>query len=419
MSKAVLIQSDATQWLDHFGISDRANAAKLLALVTLVPSDLLREKIIGLLEERLKSEPGPVALFNESERRKWKGEPNRLFKNEEKRANSARKGKRIVRTVGSRGPALVPQQRYIDELIGSEGVVGNILTQFRKTHQQNVFLSPGPDTFRSKCIRRFILVTDFIGSGSRIETYLDAAWRSTSVRSWWSRRGAAGLHFEVVAYAGTEAGIERVKRHPSQPQVFVEMRCPTIRTSFPPGEAARMEDLCIRHAPPDSKPLGFDEIGALIAFGHGMPNNAPAMFWKSTRLRRALFPERTTISAGSPFQSVSVQAHEEERLKLAAQTSVPARPIVPLDIETIVLSALRRSPRHAEAVSGRLGLELFRVRAAFVELRQRGWIDQYQQLTERGRVVVRRLANSEAQVVLPKLNEKPYFPESLRMPRDV
>src|SRR5687768_12083401 len=114
MCKAVLDQTDATLWLAHFEDSDRANAAKLLALIKLVPSDLLREKIIGTLEERLKSEPGSVALFNESERRKWKGEPNRLFTNELKRANPKKKGKKIVRSVGNRGPALVPRQRYID-----------------------------------------------------------------------------------------------------------------------------------------------------------------------------------------------------------------------------------------------------------------------------------------------------------------
>ncbi len=418
MTKTFLSQVDATQWLDQFDAADRTDAAKLLALVRLVPSDLLRAEFIGLLEDRLARGKTPVGLFNESERRKWKGKPNRLFK-EKKRANPAAKGKKIARAYGNAGPPLVPRQHYVDEEIGSEGVMANILTQFWKTHRQSVILSPGPDRFRRERIRRFILNTDFIGSGKRVEDYLNAAWRLGSVRSWWSRRGTGGLHFEVVAYAGTDEGIARVEKHPCQPQVFVVTRCPTIRTVFLPAHATVMEDLCTRYAPPGSEAFGFSKVGALLAFGHGMPNNAPVMFWKSTPKWRALFPERTTISTGSPFSVASSETLQKERLELASETVVVGPPIVPVDVETIVLSALRRSPRHAEAVSGRLGLDLPRVHDALKQIRQRGWIDEHQQLTERGRLVIKRLVKSETQTTLPKRPEELYFPESLRMPRDV
>lgn len=418
MSKAILSQIDASRWLDQFDPVDRADAAKLLALVKLVPSDLLRAEFTGLLAHRLACGETPVGLFNESERRVWKAQPNRLFK-EKTRKNPAAKGKKIARAYGDAGPPLVPRQRYVDEEIGSEGVMANILTQFWKTHRGNVILSPGPDRFRSARIRRFTLSTDFIGSGARVEKYLNAAWRIGSVRSWWSRRGTSGLHFEIIAYSGTAEGIARIERHSCQPQVFVVTRCPTIRTVFPRAQAAMMEALCTRYAPRGSEALGFGESGSLLAFGHGMPNNAPAMFWKSTRRWRALFPERTTISAGSPFSVASSETLEKERLELAAQTVVVGSPIDPVDIESIVLSVLRRSPRHAEAISGRLGLDLRRVHDALKQLRQRGWINEHQQLTDRGRLMIRRFAKSETQITLPKWPEEPYFPQSLRMPRDV
>jgi len=288
-----------------------------------------------------------------------------------------------------------------------------------KAHRGEVILSPGADRFRSSRIRRFIINTDFIGSGERAEKYLNAAWRIRSVRSWWSRRSRGGLRFEILAYAGTDAGIARLERHPSQPRVFVVTRCPTIQSVFTRGQAVMMEDLCNRYAPPNSQALGFGNNGALLAFAHGMPNNAPAMFWKSRRKWRALFPERTTISGSSPFSVVASETLEAARLQAAVKSVSVGPAVVPVDIKSIVLSALRRSPRQAEAISGRLGLELAVVNNAFDQLRRRGWIDEHQQLTERGRMVIERLAKQKTKVFLPSPPETGYFPETLRMPRDV
>jgi hypothetical protein len=418
MNKAILEQAEVRTWIDQFASGDRIEAAKLLALVKLVPSDVLRAELIGLLKRRLAAGGQPIALFNESERRMWKGKPNRLFK-EEVRANPKIKSKKISRAVGKIGPELVPRQRSIDDEVGSEGVMANILTQFARSHRKVAILSPGPDRFRIEGIRRLVLCTDFIGSGERIERYLNAAWRLGSVRSWWSRRNQRGLHFEVLAFSGTEDGIARIERHACRPKVYVVARCPTIRSVFPPAQAAVMENLCKRYSPLPSRSLGFGESGALLAFGHGMPNNAPAILWKSSAKWRALFPNRATISDSSPFTSVPSEVQEKERLALAAETATIGPAVIPVDIETVVLSTLRRSPRHAEAVSGRLGLDLLAVQSAFDQLRKRGWINEFQQLTDRGRLVVRRLIKLDEKIPLPNRYEQPYFPKSLRMPRDV
>ncbi|MCT4334773.1 hypothetical protein MU516_18190 [Paracoccus sp. YLB-12] len=418
MSQAILEQDDVRAWVRQFSSGDQIEAAKLLALVKLVPSDFFRSEYISLLSRRLSAGEQPVGLFNESERRMWKGKPNRLFK-EKIRANPNVKGKKIARAFGKVGPDLVPRQRNIDEEVGSEGILANILTQFARSNRKVALLSPGPDRFRDEGVRRFILCTDFIGSGERIERYINAAWRLGSIRSWWSRRNNRGIHFEVLAFSGTEDGIARIERHVCRPKVHVVTQCPTIRTVFPPAQAAIIESLCKRYSPDSSRSLGFGETGALLAFGHGMPNNAPAIFWKSSRRWQALFPERATISPSSPFIAVPSEVQERERLELLAETTTIGPTVIPVDIETIVLATLRRSPRHAEAVSGRLGLDLLTVQSAFVRLRKRGWINEFQQLTDRGRLVVRRLSRFDAKISLSNHNEQPYFPKSLRMPRDV
>jgi len=80
MREIILSQTSSCQWLDQFEDADRVAAANLLALVKLVSGDVLRREFTKLLEDRLGSGETPVGLFNESERRMWRGKPNRLFK---------------------------------------------------------------------------------------------------------------------------------------------------------------------------------------------------------------------------------------------------------------------------------------------------------------------------------------------------
>lgn len=400
----------AQAWLAQFGKGDRSAAEKLLALVTLVSSDEFRSGLTALLEDRLKAGPQPIALYNEVEQRHWKGVPNRLFK------EPCRK---IKRACGRSGPALMPRQRSIDEEVGSEGVVANILTQFQRNRKKQISLSPGPDIVRERHIRRFVLVTDFIGSGKRACSFLDAAWRVRSVRSWWSRRVRSGWSFEVVAFAGLPSGIAEVRRHRCQPRVTVRMIAPTIRSTFLPSEARILEDLCHRYPTGVLSPLGYGDGAALIAFAHSMPNNAPAVFWSQAKGWRALFPARTTTGAETPFEAGLDAAAIQERLSAASGLTSYAKGEAHISIETIVLSALRRSPRSVDAISGRLGLDRAKVDAALNELRRLEWISESNQITERGRLVLKRLQDAGEPKLLPRSDPGLYFPKSLRAPRYV
>jgi hypothetical protein len=116
-----------------------------------------------------------------------------------------------------------------------------------------------------------LLVTDFIGTGKQASTYIEAAWRIWSVKSWCSRRQ---FRFEVVAYSGTEKGCSEVRHHAASPEVRIVTPCPTIETVFDPVRAKRIKDLCERHDPVSRDPiasLGYGGVGALLAFAHGCP----------------------------------------------------------------------------------------------------------------------------------------------------
>jgi len=405
------LDHDRTQiWLDQFLAEDRHQAAKLASVLQLVSADQFSEGLNGLLADRVCAGPTPIALYNETERRFWKGKPNRLF--EEPR-------RKVLRAEGVKGPALVPRDRTVDQQVGSEGVVASVLTQFQSKRQQDAHLSPGPDTIRARKVRRFVLVSDFIGSGKRVCDFLDAAWRVRSVRSWWSRKETSGFSFEVIAFCGTQKGIAKVENHPSQPRLSVVQLCPTLDTVFRPSEAAAMVELCKRYPRKTSKldAVGFGQIGALIGFSHSMPNNAPRLFWERTKRWEPLFPSRVTSDVDTPFRAGIGPDATEKRLEAILRKT--GRKTEPISIETQVLSALSRSPKAREAVSSRLGLSLETVDGSLAELQRLGWINGNRQITERGRRVLKGIAKPASQNFLPKTNDTPYFPKALRVPRGV
>ena len=126
-----------------------------------------------------------------------------------------------------------------------------------------------------------------------------------------------------------------------------------------------------------------------------------------------------TVDVGSPFPLAIGSVAEKGRLEAAVGLQSTNEPAQPITIETIVLAALQRGPKLPEAISCRLGLNLLDVNEALLKLRDLSWIDGHNQLTDRGRIVLHRLARPSAAKLLPKSRNGHYFPKSLRVPRDV
>ncbi|MGV2129491.1 phosphoribosyltransferase-like protein [Agrobacterium vitis] len=407
MTSNVFDNDRVAAWLDQFEAGDRANASLMLSAVKLVSADEFTDAMMGILDS-LAAKKKRLALYNETERPRRNGRPHRLF---------TETTTKVKRATGN-GPALVPRQRYVDESVGSEGVVATLISQFRKTNSSIVDLNPGPNIIRKRQSRHFVLVTDFIGSGQRAIDFLDAAWRVRSTRSWWSRRTRAGLSFDVVAFAGTDDGIERLRMHTSKPNVHVFLICPTIQQVFSRPQAAAIEALCVKYVPKRLRDdaLGFQKTGALIGFSHSMPNNAPPILWKKFGKWTPLFPSRVTTSTGSPFRAATAPEAQQHRLETIVGLQPSAEPLEPITLNMIVLAALGRGNRQKEALSGRLGVSISAVSMSLAELRSLGLIDNHNQFTDKGRQVFKRLKKTSEPKVLPKAEKGDYFPRSLRVP---
>jgi hypothetical protein len=230
------------EWLRQFDPDDRPAATRLVEAIMLVNLDYFFSGVRTRILEQAGTVRCPIGLYVEREIRKWRGEPNRLFR------EAMRRGR--VTAYGA-GPRPVLPAKTINPEVGSEGLLAWLATEICREHPNEFVSHPGPDQIRAKRIKTFLLLTDFIGSGRRASNYLSAAWRVASVRSWHS---GGLLRFGVVAYSGTEEGCRVLSRHPTSPRLSLVAPCPTIRSTFDGNEAATIEAICQRYDPPWTRP---------------------------------------------------------------------------------------------------------------------------------------------------------------------
>jgi hypothetical protein len=175
------------------------------------------------------------------------------------------------------------------------------------------------------------------------------------------------------------------------------------------------------HDPIDA--LGYDGVGALIAFAHGVPNNAPRILYKRGTRWAPLFAARVTSSARHHFsEDEKSAAVVEARLLELRQTRLAragwlekTKPHVRAIL--LILSALSRPPRHDEALSRKPGLPVLEVRQCIARAVAQGWIDDARRLTASGQAELAHARKPPRTTVpLPTEPEESYYPKSLRSP---
>ena len=406
-----LTTDDVVAWLGQFEGGDEAIARRLLENVLYVTADKFQNELSELILNLLDGSGETIALYAERKVGNRLSVAHRLFK--ESRT-------KVKRAYGA-GPSPVQSLHAGRHETGSEGIVANLITQIRRQETQLFFDHPGPDVIRSRRIRRFVLVTDFIGTGNQSSLYLDAAWRLASIKSW---RSGKFMRFEVVCYAATPQGIAKVTGHPCCPTIRQVTACPTLSILAPCSEK-EIRLLCERYGPKDSEMdiprMGYGNIGALIAFAHGMPNNAPRMLFKRGHKWLPLFPARVTIAA-KPVDIKDKRAKLAKRLERLGEAKIcelmQRSGLDPdTDLSILILAALKKRPRTAEAASARTGLGLAETIKVLERARDAGWIDQNNRLTANAYCELNFLRNQTGDVALRYVSDDTfYYPDTLRAP---
>lgn len=411
------IESTHTQaWLSQFDPDSQRFMIAMLKAMRLVSRDMFAEALRARLLQAAEGTSGLVGLYVEREMPPRGGPPSPLF---------SQSAMRPRRATGLGPRPIEPDERQPGD-VGSEGIVAQLVSELCREMPQSFVSHPGPDKIRSQNspVRKFILVTDLIGSGQRAERYLDAAWNVFSVKSWWSNRRVKGLTFEVVAYAATEVGLDRVRSHRLQPRVRLVAHCPTIETSFNEDVADAIKRVCVKYNPRavSANPLGYKGTGALIAFAHGAPNNCPRILHAHSNAWAPLFVRRVTAQARAEFNEKLDPEQIQQRLvdmrhRRLSEGYVWAKAPKGTLETYLVLAALSHRPRRIDVVARRTGLTLLEVETIIRKAETHGWLDSEYRLTDTGQAHL-RAAKKKRRRVPSTSNDSTnlYYPSTLRVP---
>ncbi len=276
--------SAAKAWLGQFGPADQQAAAEFLDAILLLNEEEVSAALRSQLYDLAKARRGKhrrIAVYAERE-----FEKKSVF---DSVPTADKNGRLRMRALGRTVSAVKPVRG--SPRVGSEGLVAFVISQAKEAWPLIIMNHPGPDLIRGKTqpAGTIVIVTDFIGSGTRVRSMLDAFWAVPSVRSWVSRRL---INFTVIAAAGTAKGEANVRRHRVHPSVQLKYAVPTVGTAAEWRVSDKWFKLMDGYGPDAGRGAhryGFGGDAALVAFNYRLPNNTPAMLHKSEGAWHALF----------------------------------------------------------------------------------------------------------------------------------
>lgn len=400
-------------WLAQFaqGADRVAAEAMLNAMVLLDHEEIAAAQRAGLFAVRGKPHSRPfkkrrIGLYAEREFAEGK-----IFTEE---WIVGRHGKKTERSTGPNRVAPIAPRRGSSR-VGSEGPTANIIAQVISS-SRTFTNHPGPSLIRQTGVGVICIVTDFIGSGTRINKMLDLFWKSPSVRSWW-RLG--WINFAIVTGCGTRAGIQEVLRHKVRPDVVSGITVPSVG-DFEPDLVDRWTDIMTRYGPPGS--TGHDRNGykgsaALVAFSYGLPNNTPLILHSSGGGWQALYDGAIPSESRRAFHPLTDDERTEnaiERAGLDLDISIG----INLATMLLVLSQIRGKWRQGaeDEISERTGLAPDQVRSSIDRAKAEMLLANDGHLTEEGQSATRSLRKPWRRPDIPTA-ANPYYPWDLRDPR--
>jgi hypothetical protein len=328
-----------------------------------------------------------------------------------------RHGKIRIRAYGNRGPQAVQPTRGRSR-VGSEGWTAFLISQAVEASRTIYLNHPGPDRIRRHKVGLIAIVTDFIGSGGRVNTMLDKFLRVPSVRSWLSNRW---INFAVVAAAATSDGMAQVSRHRSKPTLYVCHVVPSLATFADQATARAWKRLTLIYGPRSGRgagPQGYQDGGALVAFSYRTPNNTPLLLHERDNGWSPLFQgppsDDMRPAFGLPPLGVRVSlAATATGQGLAADLSAEEGRVI------LVLRAIRGRwlPKQEVGFAERTGLTVPEVLGAKARAQALGLLTAEGRLTDDGQKLVRAGSKTERRRPDIPTRTEPYYPLVLRAPR--
>ncbi|EAQ31779.1 phosphoribosyltransferase-like protein [Idiomarina baltica] len=400
------------QWCSQFGHNDRHYAEKLINALYWVSEKQFKVYIAQQLQEVTQSQP--AACFCEREPRKRNGKILPYYKSPRRKRNRKFYGVAM---------SPIPTENAHRHEVGSEGVISNIITSSMRENPNKVLLHPTAQALQKKKVKQYVIVTDLIGSGTRISNVLDSFWAVPSIRALHS---AKLINFIVIAYATSRSGRGLVSRHQLNPEIRYETESPSFKDAFSDSEELEIRQFLNRYTKKNKSGTWGSIFNwhdpLLTVFSHGAPNNLPEIMFKPGLTGiKPLFKGRSTsrfYEYSSKFESQILPvpnnrgASENEYLEWLLKQPLRHRHIFQ------VLSVIGKA-KSLYQIMDFTGLKRTDIVSVLELSKAHKWIDDYH-ITDRGRYLRDHLKSKPVQVNSKGLEQQEselyYCPQSLGAP---
>lgn len=291
---------------------------------------------------------------------------------------------------------------------GSEDLINSVVSNFLKANtQKNVFFDhPSIETLRSEQIKHLILVDDSIGSGKRINEFINAMLANRTFKSWWSfgwlkitiisytRNKAA----ETLIYSGIKENLKASRKYRNTDKIsFVSARVyanDNIKQTWG-NDSDKFYGLCQRTtAISKNYRLGYNSTFSNIVFLHSAPNNLPGIFWFHSHRWQGLMPCRSIPSW---------------LIELLTSSSALSKS-KPLSNELVELIQLvKKGIRSITSLALRLNIDTLYAKKLLKQAKDLGLITSDKRLTE---YALEKLHSIKKNTEVEKFNYELYIPSS-------
>lgn len=393
-------------WLNQFDEVDRRLVRDFLSMLTLVSHSEFERTLEGLILRRMAVVEGPIALFAV---RELPADRQYDYFNVARGPDGSTSTDAVARGAD----------------IGSEGRVAAFLRNLVKAYPGRLLNHPTIESMRKVSCRTIILVDDVLGSGNQTSLFLSSMWGDSTIKSWVS---LGYIQFEVICYAVSEAGLRNVQKSRTSPNIEYQYFCPTVADILPYQLRKPLRDIFNKYGMRTSKShlsCGYGNIGALMVFEHGCPNNTPSMLWAPQTPKRPwipLFPNRVVVGdTRSVFpdeivtrDSVNVLLSVGHKRLAAVNPSVFQHP---LSYAVLTLLALiSKGARTPSSLCYSLSMSVDECNSLLEKCISAGYVTPKYRLTDAGHAELRGAIHTKQHFrkVLPELGEDVYYPNSLR-----
>lgn len=407
----------AKEWLLQFAAPDRSLAQKLIDSLVVVDNKELIRGLTSLVSDFLNAHTGMVSIFPVRE----------LPRSNKHILKNKLAGLRVL------DDPSVKKIPYFDNQvdrpmatdgyqgIGSEGDIAHLCRDLGRMWPERVLDCPSINQMRSSRCKWILCIDDMIGSGTRVNDFINWMHEDPHIKSWKSYKL---INFVGIVYAATSCGKQLVSENPWVAELHEQMSLSQGSTQWTKQERIEIEIICRKYAKYTSKPkwpVGYCDAFSMIVFPHSCPNTNPAILrYSKKKYWKALFENRPEFSIN--WQVPNSIKRQERLLKVLGHTRLSKQSLfMRLNQDSqnliIILAAISSKKRTIDILSQIMSINIPQITIMLEKCRHLGWIDEANYITEVGK---KALSAAKRNLVFPlyppNLNTAFYFPSSIRSP---